>query len=207
MKNKWCFIDDSLIIISKTIVIVSFLPLVICCSPQAQDKPTQTKIISEDSTPTSNNQQLSDCKKLLADAKKIDSTLLKAIEIKPDIANKAIKAFTDFAYFCQQDSLSPIYLIKTAQVAQAINSSAQAKIVLDKCITDYPTSKHRAAALFLLAQLYDETIYLNNESEAKKLYEKILQEYPKSDWAKSAKGALNFIGKTDEQIMEELKKK
>ena len=29
----------------------------------------------------------------------------------------------------------------------------------------------------------------------------------KSDWAKSSKGALNFIGKSDAQIMEQLKKK
>jgi TolA-binding protein len=79
--------------------------------------------------------------------------------------------------------------------------------VLDKCIADYPSFKNRAAALFLLAQLYDEPGYLNDEQEAKKLYQKIIDEHPKSDWASSAKGALSFIGKSDQQIMEELKKK
>ncbi|MDP1803116.1 MAG: tetratricopeptide repeat protein [Bacteroidota bacterium] len=171
-----------------------------------QKDPVQTPVKS-DSLIRGNKMYLSDCKKLLAEAKKMDSILLKELEVKKDVATKGIKAFTDYAFYCANDSLCPIFLIKTAQVAQSINNIPQAKIVLDKCIADYPTSKHRPAALFLLAQLYDEATYLNDESEAKKLYQKIIDEYPKSDWAKSSQGALTFVGKSDAQIMEELKKK
>jgi len=41
------------------------------------------------------------------------------------------------------------------------------------------------------------------------MYEQILSEYPRSDWAYSAKGALAFIGKSDEEILRtyKLKKK
>jgi TolA-binding protein len=73
-------------------------------------------------------------------------------------------------------------------------------------VDEYPNSSHRPAAMFLLAQLYDEATYLNNEAQAKLIYEKIISEYPKSDWAKSSKGALNFVGRSDEQIMQSLKK-
>lgn len=148
-----------------------------------------------------------DCKKLVADAKHMDSVLMHQMEIDPVPANKAIKAFTDLAYYCQNDSLSPVFLIKTAQVARVINNIPQAKIALEKCIDTYPAFENRAAALFLLAQLYDEATYLNNEEEARKLYNQIINEYPKSDWAASAKGAINFLGKSDEQIMQELKSK
>jgi TolA-binding protein len=150
---------------------------------------------------------LADCKSYYTEARKLDSILLKELDLNPTLANKAIKAFTNFAYYCQSDSMSPMYLIKTAQVARAINNMPQAKIVLDKCISDYPTFKNRAAALFLLAQIYDDPGALNSETEAQKIYQKIIDEHPKSDWAKSAKGALTFIGKSDAQIMEELKKK
>ncbi len=188
--------------------------MVACSSEQSKQDINATAINSEhdnisgkvDTIPSTKN-YFTDCKQLLAEAKKMDSTLLKEMEVKKDVADKAIKAFTDFAFYCTADTLCPIYLIKTAQVAQAINNMPQAQVALEKCVTAYPKSKHRAAAMFLLAQLYDEAVYLNNEQEAKKLYEMIIYEYPKSDWAKSAKGALNFIGKTDEQIMEELKKK
>lgn len=150
---------------------------------------------------------LTDCRKLYRDAKQMDSLLLRQSEVDQGLANKAIKAFTDFAYYCQSDSMSPVFLIKTAQVARAIHNIPQAKLALDRCIETYPSFKNRPAALFLLAQLYDERSYLNNESEARELYQKIIDEYPKSDWAVSAQGAIHFLGKTDEEILKEFKKR
>jgi TolA-binding protein len=150
---------------------------------------------------------LTDCKKLYAEARKMDSILLLETEINKASANNAIKAFTDFSFYCQSDTMCPIYLIKTAQVARAINNIPQAKVALDRCIETYPSFRNRPAALFLLAQLYDENTYLNDEAKAKKLYEEIINDYPKSDWALSAKGALAFIGKSDDEILKEFKKK
>lgn len=195
------------LLLSLSIAIFIFLSA--CSNNQSVDA-TVTKKDSVGNAFDSLNKPLksysADCKNLVVEAKRMDSLLLKEMEVKVDVANKAIKAFTDFAYYCSNDSLCPIYLIKTAQVAQSINNIPQAKIVLDKCVDEYPNSIHRPAAMFLLAQLYDEATYLNNEAEAKRIYEKIISEYPKSDWAKSSKGALNFVGRSDEQIMQSLKK-
>lgn len=150
---------------------------------------------------------LTDCKTLYAEARRMDSILLKQLDTDANLGNKAIKAFTDYAYYCQSDSMSPIYLVKSGMVARAINNAPQAKVVLEKCIQDYPKYKELPAAIFLLAQLYDEEVYLNNEEEARRLYQKIVNEYPKSDYAASAKGALMFIGKSDAELAKELKKK
>jgi outer membrane protein assembly factor BamD (BamD/ComL family) len=151
--------------------------------------------------------QVQDCDRLLREAKKMDSVLMQQMEIDLPSAQRAIKAFADFGNFCPTDSLSPVFLIKCAQVARAINSVPQAKVVLEKCIRDYPNFRDRPAAIFLLAQLYDEVTYLNNENEAKVLYEQIIAEYPNSEWAYSAKGALTFLGKSDQEIMQTLKKR
>lgn len=151
-----------------------------------------------------NSDYMFDCADLKKQALRMDSIILKQTDVNKKVANDAIKAFTEFASHCSSDSIAPIYLIKTAQIAQAVNNSPQAKVVLETCINDYPNFKDRAAAIFLLAQLYDEVEYLNNEEQAKILYQKIIDEYPKSDWVISAKGALKFIGKTDEQIIEEI---
>src|SRR5688572_14016122 len=59
---------------------------------------------------------LSECKTLYSAALHMDSVLLSETEIVRETANKAIKAFTDFAHLCASDSMSPVYLIKTAQV-------------------------------------------------------------------------------------------
>lgn len=148
-----------------------------------------------------------DCKKLFTDACYMDSILFSQTELDTISAQKAIIAFTEFANYCQTDSLSPIFLIKTAQVARAINNIPQAKVVLDKCVADYPNFKSRPAAIFLLAQLYDDNTYMNDENEAKRLYQKILDEYPESEWAMSAKGAIEFIGKSDIEITNMLLKR
>jgi TolA-binding protein len=186
--------------------------LITSCSPSQQEKSFQenkddsiNKKKTSDSAVVANKLYLYDCAKLLREAKKMDSILLNELEVKTEIANKAIKAFTDFAYYCGSDSVCPIYLIKTAQVAVSVNNIPQAKLVLEKCISEHNLSIHLPAALFLLAQLYDETTYLNNENEAKKIYETIIKDFPTSDWAKSSRGALKFIGKSDEQILQELK--
>jgi outer membrane protein assembly factor BamD (BamD/ComL family) len=188
--------------LSFTAVILFFL---VSCS--GNDKAGPAKEVTSDSSRRQAKNFLSDCNKLYAEARKMDSILLTQYEVDVDASQKAIQAFTDFAYYCHKDSLGPIYLIKTAQVARAINNIPQAKLVLEKCIDDYPTFSNRPAALFLLAQLYDEVTYLNNEEEARRLYTKIIEEYPKSDWAPSARGALQLIGKSDEEIMQELKRK
>jgi len=198
----------------KSNLVVSLsIALFVFFSACSNNQSVQTNVTQKDSVTVASNSlnkplksYSADCKVLIIEAKRMDSLLLKELEVKVDVANKAIKAFTDFAYYCSNDSLCPIYLIKTAQVAQSINNIPQAKIVLDKCVDEFPNSLHRPAAMFLLAQLYDEATYLNNEAEARKIYEKIIAEYPKSDWAKSSKGALNFVGKSDEQIMQSLKK-
>lgn len=178
----------------------------VSCSVK-NDGPADTKSETVDSSKTISKKFIVDCGQLKRDAIKMDSILLGQIEVDEPSAKKAIVAFTEFANYCDTDTLSPVFLIKTAQVARVINHIPQAKTALDQCIAAYPHFRDRPAALFLLAQLYDENTYLNNEQEAKALYQKIIDEHPKSPWANSAKGAIAFIGKSDKQIMEELKKK
>ena len=50
-------------------------------------------------------------------------------------------------------------------------------------------------------------IHAESQEEAKKLYEQIITEYPNSEWAHSARGAMQFLGKSDAEIIKELKKK
>lgn len=185
------------------------------CAPKEEAKSDETiskkdtsksdyiKSLSRDS-----KEFLNDCKNLFAEARRMDSIIMRETEVKTELANKAMKAFTDYAYYCPNDSVAPVFLIKAAQIAQSVNNIPQAKLALDKCINDHYNFKNIPAALFLLGQLYDdENSYLNNEVEAQKLYKEIIEKFPKSDLVPSAKGALMMIGKTDAQLMEELKKK
>lgn len=198
----------------KAFIILSsaLLFFVACNSSSSEAK--QNDLISKDSlhaVQAGNNVAVDtpatkDCAVLYKRAQVMDSIILTQTEVNADIANRSIRAFTDYAFYCESDSMSPIYLVKTAQIAMAINNANQAKVVLDRCISNYPKFKNKPAAMFMLGQLYDEQHLLNNEEEAKKIYEALIYEFPKSDWATNAKAAIKLLGKTDEQIIKEFSK-
>ncbi len=147
-----------------------------------------------------------DCAGYYRAAKKADSVLLVATSINMPDAEKAIQAFNSYSSFCKDKAEAAVYLLKGGQVARSVGKYTVAQAMLKQCANDFPDFKDRGAALFLLAQLYDEASMLNNEAEAKKLYEQIIKEYPKTDYANDAKAALNNLGKTDEQLIQEFLK-
>ncbi len=190
----------------KAFIISSTLLFLLGCN-SSTDQQKQNDLIAKDSAKiVVDTPATKDCAVLYKNARACDSIILLQTEVDQALATKTIRAFTDFAFYCESDSLSPIFLVKTAQIAMAINNANQAKVVLDRCISNYPKFKNKPAAMFMLAQLYDEQHMLNNEEEAKRLYEALIFEYPKSDWATNAKSAIKLLGKSDEQIVKDFSK-
>ncbi len=175
------------------------------CTGKTED---QTKVeAKKDSTSQTNSVYTNECRTLYLEALKNDSIILAANEADPKVGNKAIKAFADFAFYCQNDTLAPIFLLKAGQIAASINNLPQAQVCYEKCYKDFPDFKNRGAAMFLLAQLYDEVSMLNDEDKARELYGKIINEFSGTEWAKQADAARALIGKTDEQIIKEFEAK
>ncbi len=195
--------------ILKQVFIFLFVAIIVFflfynCSGKKEETPQQspaTQIQSGGSEITTN------CRDLYLEALKHDSIILNATEVNTKVANAAIKAFADFSFHCKSDSLAPIYLLKAGQIATTINNMPQAQISYEKIINDFPNFKNRGAAMFLLAQLYDEQRYLNNEDKALELYNKIISLYQGTEWAVNAAAARNLLGKTDEEIVKEFLKK
>lgn len=183
--------------------IIVFLMFVNCTGKQEED----TKAQKKDSLPATNSIYTNECRTLYLEAIKNDSIILSATEADPAVGNKAIKAFADFAYYCTTDSLAPVFLLKAGQIASSINNIPQAQVCFEKCYKDFPDFKNRGAAMFLLAQLYDEASMLNDEEKARELYGKIINEFPNTEWAKQADDARALLGKTDEQIIKEFEAK
>ncbi|MFO0357353.1 MAG: tetratricopeptide repeat protein [Sphingobacteriaceae bacterium] len=192
----------------RSLFVYSLPLLLAACSTKTEENKT-TGEPKKDSITVAKTDTVTirDCKVLYYNAKSIDSTIMQKLDMDMNLATKAIKAFADYAFYCESDSLSPVYLIKGAQIAISINNANQAKVLLDRCISNYPKFRNKPAAIFLLAQMYDEQHLLNNEEEAKKLYEQLIFEYPRSEWAANAKGAIKLMGKTDEEIIKEFNEK
>ena len=194
----------------KQIIVLLFVALVVfflfynCTGNKKEEK---TAAPSSEINTIPKGEYLSECGKLYQTALFHDSIILAATEVKAEVASKAIKAFTEFAGICKNDSFAPVYLMKAGQIATVINNLPQAKASFEKVISDFPEFKNRGAAMFLLAQLYDEPQYLNNEDKARELYDRIISLFPETEWAKNAHAARMMLGKTDEQIVQEFIKK
>lgn len=180
----------------------SLLCLLVSCNSSTESA-KQEVVMKKDSVVA----VIEDCPTLLVKAKRLDSLLLSSENLDPKLANEAIVVFNGFGSNCSSDSLAPEFLLKAGQVAQAIKNYTKAEEMYKKCTADFPKYKNRAAALFLLARLYDEEKMLNNETAAKIIYSQIVMEYPKSPYADDSKASLNNMGKTDEQLVQEFLKK
>jgi len=176
--------------------------VLLSCNPTTEEQANVTG-----KTDTVVTASTGDCDTYYAQAKASDETLMRAQVLDKDVAAKAITDFSTYASHCKNDSLAPVFYLKAGQVAQAIGKYTQAQAMLNNCINDYPKFKNRGAALFIMAQLYDDPKMLNNEPEAKKLYEQIISEYPETAYANDSKAAIHNLGKTDEELVQEFIKK
>ncbi len=168
---------------------------------------TEEKINSTGKTGSIATASAGDCDTYYAQAKASDEILMRAQVLDKEVAAKAINDFSTYASHCKNDSLAPVFYLKAGQVAQAVGKYTQSQVMLNKCINEYPRFKNRGAALFIMAQLYDDPKMLNNEQEAKKLYEQIINECPETAYANDSKAAIHNLGKTDEELVQEFIKK
>lgn len=175
---------------------------VISCGNNATSE-QKTKLVKKDTAIA----VVDKCKSTFNEAKRLDDILQKANVVNNDIAEQAIKAFYEFSVNCKTDTLAPVFLIKAGQVSQTLKKYTQAQAFFTKCIDDFPQFKSRGAAMFLLAQLYDDRAILNNESEARTIYHQIIREYPATSYASDAKACIQNLGKSDEELIQEFLKK
>lgn len=147
------------------------------------------------------------CAYYLKQCKILDDTILKSTEYNEHLVIKANNTFVKYALLCNNDSLSPEYLFKAAQLSQTLNKIEMSEKYLKKIIQDYPKSKLIPAVKFLLAEYYADVNLLNQPQKAKELFNNIIKEYPHTVWAQNAAAALQWIGKSDEELLKELKQK
>jgi outer membrane protein assembly factor BamD (BamD/ComL family) len=141
----------------------------------------------------------------IAQIKKCEADMHTSTELNNTVAAAAIKAYSDYVMFFPNDSLSSDYLFKAAEIATATKQYQQALIDYQTITTKYPGFKLVQESLYLQGYLLDN--FLNDDVKAKVIYEQVIAKYPTSNYANDAKAAINNLGKTDEQLIQEFKKK
>ncbi|MGZ4057304.1 MAG: tetratricopeptide repeat protein, partial [Bacteroidia bacterium] len=120
-------------------------------------------------------------------------------------AGLAIKAYYDFISMFPDDSLSPDFIFKSAEIATATQQYPQALQDYQTIENKYPNYKLYPESLFLQASLLDN--FMNDDAKAKVVYQKVIDKFPASSYANDAKAAISNMGKSDEELHKEFMKK
>lgn len=130
-----------------------------------------------------------------------DSTL----ELKPDVAQKLIIAYTDFALTYPNDTMAGNYLLKAAEISNAVNKSPEAIHFLQEAYQKFPN--HSKAPLFLFLQGFTYETQIGDLDKAKYCYNQFLLKYPKHVFADDVRHSVENLGKSNEQLIKEFEEK
>ncbi|MBN8697548.1 MAG: tetratricopeptide repeat protein [Bacteroidetes bacterium] len=142
---------------------------------------------------------------LLERIKTFEKELYVAEKLDPIKADMAITSYSEFIEKFPDDSLTPDFLFKAGEVATANMQYKQAVGYYKGLTNRFPDYKYKEEAFYLQAHIWDN--FLNNDDSARVIYEMVIQKFPTSHYAEDAKAAIQNLGKTDEQLIEEFKKK
>ncbi len=116
-----------------------------------------------------------------------------------------VDACEAFAMVLPEDPSTPEYLYKAAETSSSLKTYEKSFSLYDWIINKYPNSVRAPIALFMKGFIFDAT--LHDSSNAAKFYTEFITKYPNSEFNKDAKVLLSNLGKSDEQVLEEIKAK
>lgn len=136
------------------------------------------------------------------DVKKAEEALFNAdLTTNPEAVPNAIATFSKYAEENPDNANAPEYLFKALEVSVNTKQDAQQSIDLcNRLLTNYPQFDKNPVALFMLASyVYDEQ--LHDLDQARAAYERIVNEYPESPFARDAAISIQQLGMTPEELI------
>ena len=135
--------------------------------------------------------------------RKAESELYPDSTMMPDAekAKNIIALYSDYAAKYPEDTLSPGFLFKAADVSSKINLTNQAIELFGKFIEQYPSHPNASYALFLQGFIYENQMV--DPAKAKPYYEKFLSQYPDHPLTQDVKFSLENLGKSPEELIRE----
>ncbi len=114
---------------------------------------------------------------------------------------RVLKDYIDYSDLYKEDSLTPSYLFKAADLANGLQQPKESIAIYDRLLKDYPDYKKAPAALFMEGFIYDTV--LKDKEKAKEIYMLFLNKYPDHPLAQSAQSSLEQInsGLSDEELI------
>ena len=122
-----------------------------------------------------------------------------------EVAEKLLLAYEDFLKHHSFEIISKEYQFRAGELAKAINKPHLAIKHLNGLLERDPDHERAPLALFYKATIVGDM--LNEDENAKMLYQEFIDKYPDHPLAESAKESIKLQGKSLDEIVKEFEKK
>ena len=145
--------------------------------------------------------------------KKITQEDLKAAEstlsdergmLNKEAVPAVVEQYCEFVKQNPKDPQAPEWLFKAMQVEVRVGETDKAIELTNKLAKDYPEYENVPVALVMLASdVYNDQ--LHDLDQARATYERVVKDYPDSEWAKTAAQLIEFLGMTPEEMLSKIR--
>ncbi|HOI32332.1 MAG: hypothetical protein PHG67_12210 [Bacteroidales bacterium] len=122
-----------------------------------------------------------------------------------DSALKLIEYYQSYQQNWPDDSLSAEYLFKAIDISINLPRAKESLQLISTYLENYSGTYYAGVALFLEGFIYDQQI--GDTVRAHLSYERLIKEYPDHSFADDAHSALQFLGKSPEEMILEFEQK
>ena len=138
--------------------------------------------------------------KALNEIKEYESSIdIQNTKVVLEVGENLIRLYTQFAKDFPADSLAPMYLMKSADVAANINRSDLSIKYLDMVISQYPNYSKLPECYFFKGFVYETVI--GDTEKAKEVYSAFLDKYPSHHMASNAKMIIENLSLSEEDLL------
>jgi TolA-binding protein len=113
-------------------------------------------------------------------------------------SNLAIIAYTDFAKYFPNDSMTAGFVFKAATQALTLGQNDKAISLYDMVATKYPQSRYVPQSILGEGFIYDNNMKDTAKAHAK--YSELIQKFPNDSLASNARQAIKLLGMTPDEI-------
>jgi len=120
-------------------------------------------------------------------------------------AYEVIRNYASYSYKFPNDSNTPEYIFRMANILNALGKYREAVEAFHKIESKYPDYSKLDICIFLQGNIYETE--LKNLEKARDYYELFLQKYPNHPLSKDIKVLLENLGKSPEELLKSIQQK
>ena len=141
-----------------------------------------------------------------AHLKSLENIAFQDLEEKGSVDRLSVRNYINncemFALVNPNDKRTPNYLDAAAQLAHRMHMFGKALDLYDWILEKHPDYEKASTAMFVKGFILDSE--LKRYDEARQVYTEFLEKYPETMLARDVKTSLEFLGKSDEEILQAL---